>query len=417
MEGQARGAHREAVPARGDLRWWAIASGVVTVNAVLWRLLAHPGTIHGQEALKVGYALEYLLPFTAGLVTPTHQPPLALLPPVALSLALDVPIRLAWAWAFNLPMVALLLWATLRIGTLIGGRPAGRMAMLVLACHPLILRYTHLFNMELALAATVALHLHCLARLDSRPHRIAAGLLFGVGALVKLTLPIYLLGPALVMLIHRSAAEGKRPKTGGGWRDRRVLELLGWGIVGLALPLLWAAKFGALDAFGAAVKAVVSVERPSPSGLVSLGLGLQRYVAWRAGPYGVALLLAIIWMARHGRPLRWLPLTGIAVPLLLICPVGDFIAPRYMVPMLPFEALALGTAAGAMWRPGRPGARLLVMLALPCLLATALWQEWVVAPPPSRPHGIFVVARAMAREGRWARSDGWRFLWAQRFSS
>ena len=70
LEGQARGAHREAVPARGDLRWWAIASGVVTVNAVLWRLLAHPGTIHGQEALKVGYALEYLLPFTAGLVTP-----------------------------------------------------------------------------------------------------------------------------------------------------------------------------------------------------------------------------------------------------------------------------------------------------------------------------------------------------------
>lgn len=93
---------------------------------------------------------------------------------------------------------ALLILCVYLIGEELFGMQEGVVAASLLAACPLVIRYSHMFMLDLPLASMVALSVYLLIRTDSFRRTITSlgfGLALGAGMLTKWTFPLFLLGP------------------------------------------------------------------------------------------------------------------------------------------------------------------------------------------------------------------------------
>jgi len=122
--------------------------------------------------------------------------------------------------AANLVFVPMLSAGCFLVGRMTYGPTAGLLAVVFALATPMVLSLFHVFMLDAPLAGSVAITLWALLasdRFSRRRETALAGALLGVATLTKTPAPLFLAGPAAVMLI------------GGGWRQWRNL-LIGAGV-------------------------------------------------------------------------------------------------------------------------------------------------------------------------------------------
>ena len=112
----------------------------------------------------------------------------------------------------NVPFIALLVVATYLMGRTIHSRLAGVLAALLIVAYPLVFQMSHEFMLEfamLAIAAAASCFLLLSDRFSKTGMTVLFGLTMGLGALTKITLLTYLIGPATCGV--RAPADRRRP--------------------------------------------------------------------------------------------------------------------------------------------------------------------------------------------------------------
>ncbi len=247
------------------------------------------------------------------------------------------------------------LWAFLVVGVLaiygVGRRlmdgPTGLLAAFLFATAPFVVVSLVTFQLDLPLAAMVALALYALVRADGFSRwgwSLAAGLILGAGMLTKPPFAAYLLGPILWMiwLILRVPDRGARLG--------RLLAALGLGAL-VALPWYGPRAAGLpLQILNRSFKqAAESGHAPALS-----VTGLSFYTRLLVPQFGILAAALLVWgiwalaRRRRARGLLWAALLPFVIFLLI-----QNKNLRYTLPLLPAAALtaAAGVAAlGPRWR-------------------------------------------------------------------
>ena len=231
--------------------------------------------------------------------------------------------------ALNLVFIPALAIGAFLAGRVVAGPWGGAAAVAMSLGAPIVVSLTHLFLLDLAVTAMVALSLGLL--MASRHfaltrYAFAAGVAMGLGFLCKQTLPIYLAPFVFAMIVR------------GGWRNPAGVAWAGAPFFALALPWYLDHRHAQADTIDQA------------SGGVGIGhAGLLRDVVWHAWsmasiqllvPLVLAVLagaaLCVLALARRSRPVPYGPelLFGVIVGFLLI---GVFLwrNPRYSMPIVP----------------------------------------------------------------------------------
>jgi dolichyl-phosphate-mannose-protein mannosyltransferase len=119
-------------------------------------------------------------------------------------------------------------------GKMLFGDWEGLIAAWLIASCPIVIRYSHMFMLDLPLASMVALSLYLLIRTDSFKQRMASlafGLALGAGMLTKWTFPLFILVPFLftsIPALRRSA-----------WRRWQVTSCILSLLVGSVIAAPW----------------------------------------------------------------------------------------------------------------------------------------------------------------------------------
>jgi hypothetical protein len=286
---------------------------------------------------------------------------------------------------FALPIVPMtaqaVMWVFLVAGALsiwgLGRRlldaEAGLLAAFLFATAPFVVFSLLNFQLDLPLAAMVALALYTLARTEelSRPRwSLALGLVLGLGMLTKPPFAAYLSGPLLWAAWRALRSPDRRGRLG------RLLGALGVAAL-VALPWYGPRLVGLpMQIVNRSFKqAAESGHAPALSG--SALLFYPRWIVPQAGLLAVALLLwGIVALARQprARGLVWAALAPFAIFVLI-----QNKNLRYTLPLLPAAALAAAAGVAAL----APRARRAVGWA--CVVAGVL-QVGVAAfavPPPT----------------------------------
>jgi 4-amino-4-deoxy-L-arabinose transferase-like glycosyltransferase len=361
------------VAARPATALAALALAFVAITA--WWLAVDTGTQSWDPGRHLNIAAgalsllrdgDLLGPYTA-IHQPDYPPVAHVLGAVALALTgadagVDAPVL-----ALNLVFVPLLVLGVYGTGRLVAGPRAGLLAAVFALGTPIAISQFHLFQLDLPLAAMVAVSVWLLleSRRFSRVRWAAlAGAAMGLGFLVKQTLPFYVVG-VLVVLLAR-----------GGWRHwRGVLACAAAGGV-LAIPwyLVHRGEQGAaldggvsiaqgadpnrdvwtLDNFGWYLRAALDVQLLAPLGLIAgVGMAVLAVRALRARPLPHTAELA-------GGLAAGVALAG----SLLVLDV------RYTAPLLVY--LAVAAAAWIVLLPRRAGVLAAAALVIVCVMNTAV---------------------------------------------
>jgi hypothetical protein len=311
----------------------------------------------------------------------SFYPPLALCLAGALSLA--VPVETA-AVAVMFGFLALGMAAVYGLGRAVDGEETGVLAALTFATAPFVVFSSLRLQLDLPLAAMVALALLTLLATENFERRGLAllfGLVCGLGTLTKPTFGLYV-APPVVLLLAR-----------GRTRALAGVALAGLVAVAVSLPWLGPRVFG----LGAQLEArsfAQAAESGQPDPL-TLG-GLAFYPRW-LGPelgFGAAALAAIGLVVRAVQRRWFLPVAAV-VPFLALEVVRNKNL-RYALPLV--GVLAVLTAIGLQAVPDRvrrvavPALVVLGLLQVSAVMAgvppnvripgLAVW--WVPASPPER---------------------------------
>jgi hypothetical protein len=119
-------------------------------------------------------------------------------------------------------------------GNLLFGNREGLVAASLAASFPIVIRYSHMFMLDLPLASMTALAFYLLLRTDSFKRRTASllfGLALGAGMLTKWTYPLFILVPFLYTIIPTLRRSSWRRWQVTGW----ILSLL----IAMAIAAPW----------------------------------------------------------------------------------------------------------------------------------------------------------------------------------
>lgn len=275
------------------------------------------------------------------------------------------------AVAVNHLAVVVMALALYGLGCRLAGPAAGLVAVFAAGTMPLLFGLSRQSYPEFGLAAVTTGSLYCLVRSEDLRRR-AAGVILGVGlglgALLKMSAPVFLMGALLVSLIRRSRAAAPSGRAPGS-RARATLAL---DLAAVALPAaLIAAPWyvpnlasGLAYASSAAYGHVATLENFGPVwSPLTLVRFLDLFVAW--GPsyyYGLLLIALFAVPAVPGpspvRPLLVASVTGALV--VFSTAVNKDI--RYLAPVLPSLALLLGDRLARAWEPWPRGWRIALLL-------------------------------------------------------
>lgn len=254
-----------------------------------------------------------------------------------------VPSDAAGAQAVMLGFLGMGMGATYMLGRMMSGVTAGVAAALLFGSAPFVVFSSLNFQLDLPLAAMVAVALLALLRTDAFNRRgwsLVAGLVFALGMWTKPPFAVYVL-PALGMVAWRV-------------RDRRrALNLALAGLVAGALSLPWyGPRLIGLPAQIGNRSFKQAAESGHPGLLTWAGLGF--YPRWFVAQFGVfAVLACCAGFVLAVRRRQVFPVLAVLAPLIVFELLQNKNL-RYTLPLLPVAAVLAGTAVSALrgrWRP------------------------------------------------------------------
>lgn len=280
-----------------------------------------------------------------------------------------LPSDVAAAQAVVLLFLGLGMAATYLLGRELGDATSGVAAAWIFGSAPFVLYSALRFQLDLPLAAMVALGLFALSRTDGFTRTgasLVAGLAFGAGLLVKPPFAAYVLGPVLWVLARERS-----------WRALGNGALAALVAATLSLPWYGPRIFGLpLQIANRSFKNAALEGKPETFTSAALAF----YPTWLApqlGVLAVALLLAGLVVAAVRR--RGLALIAFLVPLALFMLVRNKDL-RYSLPLLPMAAVLAGMAVGEL-AAVVPRARMAALAVLAVVGAAQLGSTaWGVPP-------------------------------------
>ncbi|HEX7290299.1 MAG TPA: glycosyltransferase family 39 protein [Conexibacter sp.] len=376
---------RLARPAWSGPAWGAIGVTGLFVALTCWWISQDGAMPYNDAAIHTGMAFklydqlaagEWLRPFTDAAVYPPLTPLVG-----ALGIAFGGRTVGAPILAENLVYVPLLALACYRTGRLAYGPTAGLLAVVFALGAPLVIEQFHVFMLDAPLAALVAVTIWLVLESDRFRRTdlaLVAGLVAGLGLLAKQSLPLYLPGLLLVVLVR-----------GGGWRNWRGLALFALGALVVAAP--WYAYHASrLDAFAHVAGGADTVPLLARPALLSEANATWYFYALANGLLFVPLLaFAAIGVVHAAVSTARAPRQAGVVPELLGGLLGAWLAitaiphhdVRYTLPLIVYLAV-LGGGWIVRVRPSAPRAAALVALGL-AVVATTLGATFGVGSPSS----------------------------------
>ena len=302
------------------------------------------------------------------------------------------PSDVAAAQAVILLFLGLGMAATYLLGRELGGSTAGVAAAWIFGSAPFVLYTALRFQLDLPLAAMVALGLWTLARTDGFTRTgasLLAGVAFAAGMLVKPPFAAYLLGPVVWLLARERS-----------WTAVRNFGLAVVVAAALGLPWYGPRLLGLpLQIANRSVKNAAIEGKPETFTASALAF----YPTWltpQLGLLAVALLLAGLAVAVVRR--RGFAIVAFLVPFVLFTLVRNKDL-RYTLPLLPVAAVLGGMAAGAAAALGTR-ARMAVLAVLALVGAMQLGATAWGTPPAFRLPGLDVPSLLVSTPT----SENWR---------
>jgi 4-amino-4-deoxy-L-arabinose transferase-like glycosyltransferase len=284
------------------------------------------------------------------------------------------PSDLAAAQAVILLFLGLGMVGTYLLGRELGGSTTGVAAAWIFGSAPFVLYTALRFQLDLPLAAMVALGLAALARTDGftrLPASLLAGVAFAAGMLVKPPFAAYVVGPVLWLLARERS-----------WAALRNFVLTVVVAAAVSLPWYGPRLFGLpMQLANRSIKNAALEGKPETFTAASLAF----YPTWivpQLGVLAVVLLLAGLAVAAARR--RGFALVAFLAPLVLFILVRNKDL-RYTLPLLPMAAvlagMAVGEAAALSARVRVPALAVLAVVGAAQLGATA-WGMPPIVPLP-----------------------------------
>src|SRR5262249_54651236 len=220
------------------------------------------------------------------------------------------------------------------LGRRLAGGTEGVVAAVVFGCAPFVVFSALRFQLDLPLAAMVAVALVMIFETDGFTRlgwSLAAGVVFGIGMLTKPPFAAYVIVPVLLV-----AASSRHRRRGAACAALAIL-------VGAALSLPWYGPrlFGLVPQIAnRSFKQAAESGHPDPL----TATALLFYPTWLAPQLGVlAVLLLLIGLVAAAIRRQWFVLAALLAPLTL------FVLPqnphqRYTLPLLPVAAVLSGMA-------------------------------------------------------------------------
>ena len=301
-----------------------------------------------------------------------------------------VPSDAASAQSVVLAFLGLGMAAVYLLGRRLAGSTEGVVAAVIFGCAPFVVFSALRFQLDLPLAAMVALALFVVLQTDGFTRlgwSLAAGVVFGLGMLTKPPFAAYVVVPVLLV-----AASSDRRRRGAAYAALAIL-------VGAALSVPWYGPrlFGLLPQITArSFKQAAESGHPDPLTATAL-LFYPTWLTPELGTLAVLLLLVGLGVAVVRR--QWIAIATLLAPIVLFSLLQNKNL-RYMLPVLPIAAVFAGMAFGLL--PGRQARTVgAVVLALVCAIqvsATALGVPKGVTLPGL---GVPLVLESPPRTGDW----------------
>ena len=353
---------------RSQAREWAIVGGVylalVLITAV-WLAIDRrpPEWDHANHLERVVHCTEDMArrDVRAIIERSSFYPPVV--PCSAAVVYRLAPSDVAAAQSVILVFLGLGMAAVYRLGRRLAGGTEGVVAAVVFGCAPFVVFSSLRFQLDLPLAAMVAVALLVILHTEGFTRlgwSLVAGLVFGVGMLTKPPFAVYVLVP--VVLVVATSLERRRATI------HAVLAVL----IGAALSVPWYGPrlFGIIPQIAnRSFKQAAESGHPDPLTATALLL----YPTWLAPQIGVlALVLLLVGIVVAVMRRQWFVLSALLAPFALFELLQNKNL-RYTLPIVPVAAVLAGMAFGLL--RGRARTVGAIVLALVCALqvsATAL---------------------------------------------
>jgi len=349
-------------------REWAIVGGVylaLVVVAAVWLAIDRrpPEWDHANHLERVVHCAEDLARGDVRTIIErsSFYPPVV--PCTAALVYRLAPSDAAAAQSVILAFLGLGMAAVYLLGRRVAGGAEGVVAAVVFGCAPFVVFSAQRFQLDLPLAAMVAIALVVILLTEGFTRlgwSLVAGLVFAVGMLTKPPFAAYVIVPVLLV-----AAVSRRRRRAAGYAALAIL-------VGAALSVPWYGPrlFGFVPQIAArSFKQAAESGHPDPLTATAL-LFYPTWLAPQLGVLAVVLLLVGLVVAVMRR--QWLVLAALLAPFLLFELLQNKNL-RYTLPIMPVAAVLAGMAFGLV--KGRARAVGGIVLALACALqvsATAL---------------------------------------------
>ena len=301
-----------------------------------------------------------------------------------------VPSDAASAQSVILAFLGLGMAAVYLLGRRLAGSTEGVVAAVVFGCAPFVVFSSLRFQLDLPLAAMVALALFVVLQTDGFTRlgwSLAAGVVFGLGMLTKPPFAAYVIVPVLLV-----AASSDRRRRGAAYAALAIL-------VGAALSVPWYGPrlFGLLPQITArSFKQAAESGHPDPLTATAL-LFYPTWLTPQLGTLAVLLLLVGLGVAVVRR--QWIAIAALLAPFVLFSLLQNKNL-RYTLPVLPMAAVFAGMAFGLL--PGRQartiGALVLGLVCAVQVSATALGVPRGITVPG---FGVPLVLESPPRTGDW----------------
>ena len=354
----------------------AIALGLLAVLAAAFTLTRNRGgpwltfgedeVYYAEQARHFAVMVFELEPrYAAEVLTQSFRPPLLVVLDGVALLGMSEPVP-RWLAAARLPWLWALVGLTYALARHLAhasnldkrrGEVGALVAASLVGTSPAVLHLGSSLMSEVPLAAWSALTVLLALRSDGlRRHRVALGVVVGLGLMMKWTYPVAV-GLPLVWLLFKRRTERATWTSLGVTLGVALLIAGPW--YASALPLV--VEFVGSVAVGEGARAFGAASRGPLEDALFYPLALTTAVLWL--PMGLALLAGLVSYGTHPRHRRAMVLTSVLLPLLAWTLLANKEV-RYIVPLLPLAAAAAGVGLAGLERFGARAATTLVVAGL-----------------------------------------------------
>ncbi len=378
----------------GAAREWAIVGGVylaLVVVAAVWIGIDRrpPEWDHANHLERVVHCAEDLARGDVRTIIErsSFYPPVV---PCAAALVYRLaPSDAAAAQSVILVFLGLGMAAVYLLGRFVAGGAEGVVAAVLFGCAPFVVFSSQRFQLDLPLAAMVAVALVVIVLTEGFTRlgwSLLAGVVFAVGMLTKPPFAAYVIVPVLL-----AAAASRRRGRAAAYAALAIL-------VGAAISVPWYGPrlFGFVPQI-AARSFKMAAESGHPDPLTATALAF--YPTWLAPQLGVlAVVLLLVGLVVAVMRRQWMVLAALLAPYLLFELIQNKNL-RYTLPILPAAAVLAGMAFGLL--KGRARAAGAVVVALACALQVSA-TAWSVPSGWTLPGlGVPFVLESPPGRGNW----------------